>query len=144
MTFIEEMKKGARREIKTIVLPETTDIRVLEAAHMVQEEGFGNIILIGNEEEILKLAYENKIDISGAKIIDPEKSGKKEEYIYNLYELRKHKGLTIEEAKKLILDPVYYGMMMVKLDEADGLVSRSCAFNSRYSKTSTSNIENST
>ena len=90
---------------------------------MVLREGFANIVLVGNKEEILNLAKGNDLDISKATIKDPESSGKNEEYAEKLYELRKHKGMTIEQAKELVLDPVYYGMMMVKLEEADGLVS---------------------
>lgn len=123
MNFIEDIKNRAKLELKTIVLPEATDVRTLKATNMVLREGFANIVLVGNKEEILNLAKENDLDISKATIKDPESSEKKEEYAEKLYELRKHKGMTIEQAKELILDPVYYGMIMVKLEEADGLVS---------------------
>lgn len=123
MSFIEEVKKRAKQHIKTIVLPEATDLRVLNAAEQVGKEGFANIVLIGNKNEILKLAMENKIDISKANIIDPANSEKYEEYTNALYNLRKAKGLSIERAKELLLDPVYFGVMMVKQNDADGLVS---------------------
>ena len=106
-------------------MPEATDVRVLKATATVLKEGFANIILVGNKKEILKKAEENNLDISKAKIEDPFDSDKYEEFVNCLYELRQRKGMTIEKAKKLVLDPVYYGMLMVKLNSegADGLVS---------------------
>lgn len=123
MNFIEEMKKKARTDIKTIVLPEAEDKRVLEAASKVEKEAFAKIILIGNIEKTKELAKENNIDITNIEIIDPEKSEKYAEYVQAFYELRKAKGITEEDAKKIIKNPVYFGMMMVKREDADGLVS---------------------
>ena len=123
MSFIEEVKQRAKNELKTIILPEATDVRVLKATETVLKEGFAKIILVGNEAEILSIAKENSINVEGATIIDPITSSKKGEYANTLYELRKAKGMTLEEAEKLICDPVYYGMTMLKLDDADGLVS---------------------
>ena len=123
MSFIEKIKERAKTEIKTIVLPEATDKRILEAAQIVKNEGYARVILIGNEEEVKKIANEKKINIEGTKIVDPLKSEKTEGYAKELYELRKAKGMTEEQAQQLVLDPVYFGMMMVKLNEADGLVS---------------------
>ncbi len=123
MAFIDEIKNIAKKDIKTIVLPEANDLRTIEATANVLKEGFANIVLIGNEEEIKKLAKDNSLDISKAKIINPENSDKYDTYVKEFYELRKEKGITIEKAKELLLDSVYFGMMMVKLEEADGLVS---------------------
>lgn len=123
MNFIEEIKKKAKSEIKTICLPEAEDVRVLEAANKVQSEGFAKIVLVGNKTETEKLAKENGIDISKIEIIEPEKSENYEKYSNAFYELRKAKGMTEEEAKEIIKNPVYFGMMMVKLEDADGLVS---------------------
>ena len=123
MSFIEQIKERAKKEIKTIVLPEATDQRILEAAEMVKNEGFAKVILIGNEEEVREKAKEKGIDIGDAQIINPEKANNLKEYAQILYELRKAKGMTEEQAEKLVLDPVYYGMIMVKQGEADGLVS---------------------
>lgn len=125
MSFIDEIKQRAKQDIKTIVLPEAEDIRILEATEQVLEEGYANIILIGNKEKIENKAKENNINIANAKIVDPEKSEKHDEYVNLLYDLRKHKGMTIEQAKELVKDPVYYGMLMVKDEnsQADGLVS---------------------
>ena len=123
MNFIENIKLRAKQDIKTIVLPETSDIRTLKAADIVLRDGFAQIVLIGNKENILELAQNENLHIDKAKIEDPKDSEKTAEYAEKLYELRKQKGMTLEDAQKLVLDPVYYGMMMVKLDEADGLVS---------------------
>ena len=123
MSFIEEIKERARKDVKTIVLPEATDIRTLKATDIICKEDFAKVVLIGNKEEITKLAEENNLDITKARIVDPANSEKYEEYVEYFYELRKAKGMTMEQAKELILDPVFYGMMMVKKEEADGLVS---------------------
>ena len=123
MSFIERIKERARTEIKTIVLPEATDSRILEAAQIVKNEGYAKIILIGDEEKVKEIANDKGINIQNIQIVNPLKDKKTEEYANALYELRKSKGMTEEQAHQLILDPVYFGMMMVKLNEADGLVS---------------------
>ena len=125
MSFIEEIKQRAKQEIKTIVLPEAEDIRTLKATEQVLKEGYAKIILVGNKEEIEQNAKTNNINITGATIVEPSNSEKKEEYVNWLFELRKHKGMTIEKAQELVNDPVYFGMLMVKDEKskADGLVS---------------------
>ena len=123
MSFIDEIKNRAKNDVKTIALPEASDIRTIEAASMALKEGVANIILIGDEHEINKLANDNNLDISKAQIINPQTSDRYNDYVEKFYELRKEKGMTIEKAKELMLDTVYYGMMMVKMEEADGLVS---------------------
>ena len=125
MNFIETIKERARTDIKTIVLPEATDIRTLKATELVLKEKYADIILIGDKEKILNIVKTNNVNIEGAKIEDPKTSENYEKYVNLLYELRKHKGMTIEQAKELALDPVYFGMLMVKDEEtkADGLVS---------------------
>ena len=123
MSFIETLKEKAKQDIKTIVLPEATDLRILEAADKVGKEGFAKIILVGDEEEVTSKARENNLDISKARVVDPKKSEDYERYVNTLYELRKEKGMTEEEARQKVLDPVYFGMMMVKCDDAQGLVS---------------------
>ena len=123
MNFIDGIKEKAKKDLKTIVLPEASDIRILEATKKVLAEGYANVVLLGNKDVIVNKANENNLDISNATIIDPNFSDKSEFYAEKLYELRKEKGMTIDEAKKLVKDEVYYGMMMVKLGDADGLVS---------------------
>ena len=126
MSFIEKIKQRAKTQIKTIVLPEATDIRILKAAETVKQERYAKTILIGDEEQVRKIAKQNTIDIEGIEIIDPLKSERTQEYAQKLFELRKAKGMTEEQAQKLVLDPVYFGMMMVKNEDADGLVSGAC------------------
>ena len=126
MSFIDSIKEKAKNNIKTIILPESEDKRVLEGAAKVLKEGFAKIILIGDEIEINKLASENNIDISKATIVNPKTSEKYEEYATVFYELRKAKGMTIEQAKETMLENIYFGMMMVKQGDADGLVSGAC------------------
>lgn len=123
MGFIDEIKQRAKNNIKTICLPEASDLRTIEAASIALKEEYANIILIGDEEKIMKLANENGFDISKATIVNPKTSSRTEEYAEKLFELRQSKGMTKEEADKLVQDEVYFGMMMVKINEADGLVS---------------------
>ena len=123
MSFIESIKQRAKQNIKTIILPEAEDKRVLEAASKVIAQGFAKVILIGNKEQVEKDSKENNIDLSGVEIIDIKSSTKKQEYAQKLFELRQAKGMTEEEASKLIEEPIYFGMMMLKNGKADGLVS---------------------
>ena len=126
MSFINDIKQRAKQDIKTIILPESNDLRVIKATEQVLKEGYSDIILIGNKEEIKKIAQENNIDISKAKIVDPLKSDKFSEYAEKFYELRKAKGMTLDKAKEIMKDNVYFGMMMVKQGDGDGLVSGAC------------------
>lgn len=123
MSFIESIKQRAKQDIKTIILPEAEDKRVLEAASKVTTQGFAKVILIGNKEQVEKDSKNNNIDLTGVEIIDIKTSTKKQEYAQKLFELRQAKGMTEEEASKLIEEPIYFGMMMLKFGEADGLVS---------------------
>lgn len=143
MSFIEEIKLKAKSDIKTIVLPEADDIRTLEATEIVLKEGYANIILVGKEREIRELAKIRDLDIADAMIVTPEISKHYEEYVQEFYKLRKEKGMTLEKAKELVLDPVYFGMMMIKKGDADRISIWSCTLNIRYTSTSTSNIKNS-
>ena len=126
MSFIDDIKNRAKQNIKTIILTESEDVRVLEAASKVTKEGFAKIILIGNPDEANSLASSHNIDISGIEIINPETSEKYDEYVNSFYELRKAKGITIDDAKKYMKDNMYFGTMMVKQGDADGLVSGAC------------------
>lgn len=125
MNFIDKVKERAKSDIKTIVLPESMDVRTMEAACKVLKEGIANLIIIGTDEEIKKSSQ--GLDISGAKIINPLTSEITEELINSFVEVRKNKGLTYEEAKKLLLeDYMYYACMLVKTGRADGVVSGAC------------------
>lgn len=126
MAFIDGIKEKAKQDIKTIILPESEDVRVLEGASKALKGKYANIILIGNETEVNERAKQNNIDLTGAQIINPTTSEKYEEYANAFYELRKAKGMTLEQAKETLLEPIYFGMMMVKQGDADGLVSGAC------------------
>lgn len=123
MKIIEKIKKIASENIKTIILPESNDDRVLEAASIVQNEKIANIILIGAEE----IKKNSKYDLKNVKIIDPSKSELLDDFTEKLYEMRKNKGLTKDEAKSLLIsDYMYFACMLVKEKLADGIVSGAC------------------
>lgn len=122
MSFLETIKQRAKTNKKTIVLPETSDIRVLQAADTILKEELADIILLGNKDEITSKA--NNLDLSQAKIIDPLEFSEMDQYVDALVELRKARGMTAEKAKELLLnDPLYLGVMMVKQGQADGMVA---------------------
>lgn len=125
MAFIDILKAKAKESKKTIVLPETEDRRTYEAAAKILAEGFADIVLVGSEEAIKKGS--EGLDISGATIVDPATSDKTQGYIDKLVELRSKKGMTPEQAKEILLNQyLYYGVMMVKMGDADGMVSGAC------------------
>lgn len=126
MSFIDNIKKRAKKNIKTIVLPEGNDIRTIKAVEKVLEEKFADVIVLGNKSEILSMAKENSVNIDGVKIINPVEDSRCEKLANDFYELRKAKGMTPEKAKELMKDETYFGMMMVKAGYADGLVSGAC------------------
>ncbi|MCG8501009.1 MAG: phosphate acetyltransferase [Firmicutes bacterium] len=119
--FLQKIKQRAMADKKKIVLAEGTEPRTVKAAAMILEQGISDVVLLGNREEIKTVAGD--MDISKAEIIDPETSDKYEEFSNLLYEMRKAKGLTLDQAKALIKDPLYFGVMMVKHDMADGMVA---------------------
>ncbi len=121
MNFLDEISRKAKADIKTIVLPEASDIRTIKAAAMVQEQGFAKIVLVGKEDVVKKLAGD--LDISKVSIVDPETSPKLEEYANAFYEMRKAKGITLEKAREMVVDELYWGVMMVKMGDADGMVA---------------------
>lgn len=122
MGFIDVIKARAKANKKTIVLPETEDRRTYEAAAQILAEGIADIVLVGSEEAVK--AGSEGLDISGATIVDPATSDKTEAYIQKLVELRQKKGMTYEQAKEIMLNQyLYYGVMMVKMGDADGMVS---------------------
>jgi len=118
---MDNIIQKAKANKKKIVLPEGTEPRTLKAAEIVLKEGIADLVLLGKEEEIREKA--KGLDISKAEIVDPEKSPNLERYAKEYYELRKNKGMTEEEAERLMKDPMYYGCMMVKLGDVDGMVS---------------------
>ena len=125
MGFIDTIKERAKKDIKTIALPESMDRRTYEAAAQALKEGIANIVIIGTPDLVEK--YSEGLDISGATIVNPETSELTQGYIDGLVELRKAKGMTPEKAKELLLgDYMYFACMMVKMGQADGVVSGAC------------------
>ena len=121
MELIEQLVARAKANKQRIVLPEGTEERTLKAANQILTDGVADLVLLGNVDEIHTLAKEWGLgNIDRATIIDPATSPKKEEYAQLLCELRKKKGMTIEEARKKVLDPLYFGCMIIKNGEADG------------------------
>ena len=121
MALIDKIKAKAKSNVKHIVLPEGEETRNAQAAAKIIAQGLAKLTLLGNPEKVKAAA--NGMSLEGAEIIDPAVSPKCEEYAKALYELRKAKGMTEEDAAKLVKNPMYYGVMMVKLGDADGLVS---------------------
>ena len=125
MGFIDTIKARAKADKKTIVLPESEDRRTYEAAAQILKEDLANLIIIGSEEAVKKGS--EGLDVSKATIVDPEKNDKTHAYVDKRVELRAKKGMTPEKARETILnDYTYYGVMMVKMGDADGLVSGAC------------------
>jgi len=121
MDLLKKLMERAKANLQRIVLPEGTEIRTLTAANIILKEKAAKIILIGNEQEIKKLASENNFNhISEAVIFDPETNSKMSEYANLLFEIRKSKGLTMDEAEKLAKDPLYLACLMIKNGDADG------------------------
>ncbi len=123
MSMIERVYAKAKKDVKRIVLPEGDEARTLQAAAILKAEGLAEPILLGKEDAIRAEAARVGADLAGLTLLDPETSGKTEAYADALYELRKAKGLTREAAAELAKDPMYHGILMVKLGDADGLVS---------------------
>ncbi|MBR3274189.1 MAG: phosphate acetyltransferase [Clostridia bacterium] len=121
MAIIDKIKAKAKADIKHIVLPEGEEIRNVQAAVMIRDQGLAKLTLLGNPAKVKEVAA--GADLTGIDIIDPADSDKAPLYAATLYDLRKAKGMTEEEAAKKVADPMYYGIMMVKLGDADGLVS---------------------
>ena len=127
MSYIDIIKDKARMDKKTIVLPETTDKRTLIAAAHIIQEGIANIIMIGDAEKIMDGATWLEIDLTGVKIVNPLLCEKLEDYVQLLYETRKNKGMTVEKARESLLsDPLTFGVIMVKANDADGMVAGAC------------------
>lgn len=125
MGFIDVIKERARADKKVIVLPETEDRRTYEAAAQIMKEGIADIILVGTEEAVKKGG--EGLDLTGIKVVDPAKDPKAPEYIDKLVELRSKKGMTKEQATEILMNQyLYYGVMMVKMGDADGMVSGAC------------------
>ncbi|MBR6705597.1 MAG: phosphate acetyltransferase [Clostridia bacterium] len=123
MDVIERIWEKARQNKKRIVLPEGDEPRTVQAAAILRDEGLADPVLLGSEDRIRASAERTGTDISGIAVLDPARSPERSGYAEALYELRKAKGMTPEDAEALSADPMYYGMLMVRQEDADGLVS---------------------
>ena len=128
MSFLGQVRKKALQANRRIVLPESSDERVIRAASQILKENLAQVILVGNQEAIMHSAKAYEVSLSGVKIVDPYNFERLNDYVNKLVELRSKKGMTPEEAKKLLqTDPNFFGAMLVKMGDADGMVSGSAS-----------------
>lgn len=123
MKLIEEIRSQAQKCKKTIVLPEAHDERILKAAEILEKEGLAQIILVGNPEIIGQHTREINVNLGSVGIFDPVQFEKLDDFINTYYEKRKHKGMTLENARTVMLNPTFFGAMLVEKGLADGCVS---------------------
>ncbi|RQN13142.1 phosphate acetyltransferase [Clostridium butyricum] len=123
MELMKKIWEAAKSNKKKIVLPEGNEERTIAAAPKIYDLGLAHPILVGDTNEILAKAKELDVDLSHVEIINPNEAENLQKYINAFYELRKAKGVTMEKAEKIVRDPLYFATMMVKLDDADGMVS---------------------
>lgn len=127
MAFIDRIKEKAKLNKKTILLPETMDDRTYYAAAQAIKEGTADVVLIGSQAEVDAHVAATGVDISAAKVVDPATDAKFADYANLLYETRKAKGMTEEQAKDILMkDTITYGIVMLKAGDADGLVAGAC------------------
>ncbi|MFH1778363.1 MAG: phosphate acetyltransferase [Candidatus Omnitrophota bacterium] len=134
MNIIDKLKERARSDLKTIVLPESTDERILQAADYIDREKIARIILLGPEDKILAGGGINKNNFSNIDIIDYLKDTAFEDYVDEFYQLRQHKGITYAAAKQVLQNPVYFAAMMVRKNLADGFVAGAVTTTSEVAK----------
>jgi phosphate acetyltransferase len=137
---LDRISAKAKSDIKTIVLPEATDIRTLIAAQEATRHGIANIILVGHPDRIYELGLD--IDLSQVQIMNPESHEHFTPFVHRFYEIRKHKGMTMENANETMKNPLYFGVMLVK----EGLGGRnggwSHPFICQHIKTCLANFKN--
>ena len=121
MDFTKKIRERAKSSPKTIVLPEGTDKRVVKAAEIITKHKIAKIVLLGNQKNLENISQ--GLDISEVEMVDPELSPKVREYAALLYELREKKGMTLDKAEGLVKNPIWYGTLMVKNNDADGMVA---------------------
>ena len=125
--LLKEIRTKAKERKKTVVLPESHDNRVLIAAEKIISEQIANVITIGNEDKIEQRAKELGVNLSGVRIIEPEKSDKFSDFVNFFFNLRKHKGITYDQAKETMKRDLYFGAMLVREGYADASVAGSTA-----------------
>ena len=123
MAFIAKMCKLAQADKKRIVLPEGEEERTIKASEIIKNNSLAEVILIGDKSVIQEKATKLSVNICGIEIVDPKTSEKTDFYAKEFYEIRKNKGMTIEKAAETMQDCVYFGTMMLKMGEVDGMVS---------------------
>ena len=121
--LMNSFKTRARKDLRTIVLPEGSEPRILKAASIISEDKLASVVLIGNEDDVRNAAAAEHINIKDVRVVDPAKSELLAGYVQTFYELRKAKGITMVDADRTVRDSVYFGTMMVYAGDADGLVS---------------------
>ena len=127
LQLLDDIKSKARELKKTIVLPESHDERVLKAAEILTKENIASVITLGKEDTIRKDAEKLDVDLTGVRIIDPSISDKLSDFTNIYFNLRKHKGIKIEQARETIARDLFFGAMMVREKMADGSVAGSTA-----------------
>ncbi len=127
LELLKQIREKAKTRKKTVVLPESHDERVLKAAEIIVKENLASVITIGNEEEIRAKARELGVNLAGVRIIEPEKSDKFNDFANYFYNLRKHKGITYEQAKETMKKDLFFGAMLVRENFADASVAGSTA-----------------
>ena len=123
MNLLDKIKETAKKNQRTIILAEGIEERTVTAAGIIAQEGFAHLVLLGKESEVQAVAAKVGTDLSAITVIDPIQSEKFPVYAEQLYELRKHKGLTLDDAKKLLTNTLYFGDMMIYNGEAQGMVA---------------------
>jgi phosphate acetyltransferase len=127
LELLNQIRTNASERKKTVVLPESHDERVLRAAEILVKENIAKVVTIGNEEKIRNDANGYNVDLNGVRIIDPSKSDLTSDFSNVFFNLRKHKGLTIEQARETMLKDLFFAAMMVREGHADGFVAGSVA-----------------
>lgn len=125
ITLLEKIREKAKQLKKHIVLPDALDERTLKAGRIIVDEKIANVTLIGDDEKIYSLAEKINVDLSGIRVVNPLKSEKMSDFAHIFYNLRKHKGISFEEAKETMKNPLFFGAMMVREGLADGSVAGS-------------------
>ncbi len=123
MEILKKFKEKAASDMQKIVFAEGEDKRIIQAAEIIAKEGTAEIVILGNLAKIENIAAKNSINLAGLEIIDPKASKYIEEFSSEFYKMRKHKGISKEEAEQTIKDPLYFGTMMIYTDKAGGMVA---------------------
>jgi phosphate acetyltransferase len=125
MDIITKIKEKAKLKKKRVVLPEGSEKRMIQATKKILAEGLAEVTLLGDENKISELSKSYQLNLKKVKVIDPSTSSEFDKYAEEYYHLRKKKGITQKDAKKIIINPLYYGAMMVRKGEVDGSVAGS-------------------